>query len=1843
MRRLRARNVALAAAVALLGQVLALGSGSGMAAAAGPGQASARTAPAGAKPVDRPLPATALPNHGYPKGVRAPVVPPGVPVAGKPRPMSAQERASAPAKSGPQLAKAATTAATSGATNLILESGFSFNDTSLVVYFDSAGTSPSDLSNWKSWKATVYDPATGLAQDSRQLLPSDAALCQTPATFCRSFDAADGWAVTGGHSYYATITVTLADGVTTVVSPASGQAAARTVSDPPPLPSAQIAGCSCDNVLSPIAGGQMVRGSGVNTATGSFSTSAEDLRMPGFGVTFDVSRTYASDDTTAGMMGIGWSFSYDAKVIPPAAGSTAVTVRAEDGAQAVYTAGSGGAYVTPAGVRSTLSAISGGGWKLVTPSQTAYTFDATGRLASVTDERGNGLHLTYTSTTITIKDAAGRTVTGTLNASGLLTGLKLPDGRGTAYTYTGNLLTAVKDAAGDTWTFGYTNGLLTSIVDPTSVTQLKNTFTGDRVTKQVDATGAATTFAWDAAKQESTTTDADGVVFYDGYRGNTVAYTQDGNNDTSNQRYDAAVNPNLTVDPQYNQTSRTFDAQSNPTSTTAPYPFTFSVSETFDTHNNLLTHTDGQGNVTKYGYTAYDELNSVTTPSGNNNKLTYNAQGLVTASTDGRGKTTTMSYDASGNLLSKTSPLGEKSTYTYDTIGRLLTAVDPRGNVSGARALDYTTTYGYDALDRLVSLLAPKKAKPSTTTYNSRGELTGTADPLGHAYTYAYGTVLGRIGSVTDPDLGVTSYTYTAAGRKASVTDAVGDKTTWTYNNRGDIATVVSPRGNAAGANAADFTTTYVYDSNGNLLRKTHPYPGSTTPVEVDTRFDQLNRATAGIDPLGNTTKTAYDNNSSVISVTDPSGGQAGYSYDGDGRPVAVKAPAGGSSVNVYDAAGNVIKSTSPAGGVTTYTYNDDEKEATVVDPRGNVAGADPAAYTTKFAYDPAQNLTTVTDPLGGVSAVTLDPNNRVTAATDPNGHSVTYKYLDDDTVQAVIGPDGSTKTDTTYSYDNNGNVLSRTDAAGNVRYTYDKLNRVVDYKNPLNFDTLFTYDAEGNLTSKQLPAYNTPAAATTINYTFDNLNRRVSETQGTSTLAYSWGYDAKNEVTALTDPTGTRTQGFDSLGRLTSVSRGGQSFGYTYDADGNTTSRTWPDGTTVSSSYNAADQLTGMTVQGGQAGGGTAAYGFSYDPAGRLSSTTYPTANHLTTDRTYDAAGRLSDLNSHSDAGTVARYQLTRDAKGNPTGITTSRGTTSQHVAYTYDLFDRLTAACVGTDCGSTATGKTAYTYDAIGNRLSQVLSGSAGTSTTTYTYDSASQLNSSTTTTPAGSTQTSYLYDRPGNLVQAGNDTFTYNLDNTMASATVGGKTTTYDYDAQKLQLSADTGTGQSRSWQTDVNNAVPTPTVETDTANGATTGQDFLQGPGDTPLGLLSGGQTDSLAPDPLSGVASILTSSGTTAGEQDYDPFGNPRTDGTARVTPTVTDPFGFAGDYRDPTRGDRYDTPNRTYDPATGRFDGVDPVAPNRRAPSASPYAYTADQPTTRRDPTGLLSCGWCSDVVDTVDSAGSDLLGGLETGGSDLLGGLEDVGGELAPLGEDVLGGIDAEVVLPTIAFFNGLGWNSPTASSGIYSQPGATPDYSKGLLVQQNSKQEFEPQDTTIPDESERSNCHGGGASSVFYMPLDYQGRAQGVVACLNYVGFNYTNPDGSMAKDVPQTDIVGSGTLWPPTTPGFWESNPKGWTLGSDPRMQRGHLLARQLGGAGDDRRNLVPLYAAVNAPIMSGYETEVANAIQAGQTVYYTVTPQYEGDDPIPVSITMNAVTADGFPVLNNVVIPNNPPSP
>ncbi|MFF7333240.1 DNA/RNA non-specific endonuclease [Streptomyces sp. NPDC008150] len=51
-------------------------------------------------------------------------------------------------------------------------------------------------------------------------------------------------------------------------------------------------------------------------------------------------------------------------------------------------------------------------------------------------------------------------------------------------------------------------------------------------------------------------------------------------------------------------------------------------------------------------------------------------------------------------------------------------------------------------------------------------------------------------------------------------------------------------------------------------------------------------------------------------------------------------------------------------------------------------------------------------------------------------------------------------------------------------------------------------------------------------------------------------------------------------------------------------------------------------------------------------------------------------------------------------------------------------------------------------------------------------------------------------------------------------------------------------------------------------------------------------------------------------------------------------------------------------------------------------------------------------------------------------------------------------------------------------------------------------------------------------------------------------------------------------------------------------------------------MPLYAAVNTPLMAGYENAIAKRVQeSGETIYYQVIPHYQGSSGIPDSVTLS----------------------
>ncbi|MDD5035616.1 MAG: DNA/RNA non-specific endonuclease [Methylococcaceae bacterium] len=152
------------------------------------------------------------------------------------------------------------------------------------------------------------------------------------------------------------------------------------------------------------------------------------------------------------------------------------------------------------------------------------------------------------------------------------------------------------------------------------------------------------------------------------------------------------------------------------------------------------------------------------------------------------------------------------------------------------------------------------------------------------------------------------------------------------------------------------------------------------------------------------------------------------------------------------------------------------------------------------------------------------------------------------------------------------------------------------------------------------------------------------------------------------------------------------------------------------------------------------------------------------------------------------------------------------------------------------------------------------------------------------------------------------------------------------------------------------------------------------------------------------------------------------------------------------------------------------------------------------------------------------------------------------------------------------------------------------------------------IPGVSELAGVVRGvnKVDNIVYGQLDNLGRPTGVSATITQ-------------------DMIGTGTKANQSIipPGYVQ----------DEGLARGHLLGAQLGGSGADARNLVTIQQApANTPVIRGYETQVRNAAEQGETIHYSSTPIYHGENSIPCGITLSATGSNGT-CLNVTVL--NPP--
>ncbi len=770
----------------------------------------------------------------------------------------------------------------------------------------------------------------------------------------------------------------------------------------------------------------------------------------------------------------------------------------------------------------------------------------------------------------------------------------------------------------------------------------------------------------------------------------------------------------------------------------------------FDTQGRLATQSDLNGNTLSLTWTS-GRLTAVTDPQGRALTFLYDASGQISSVTDQSSHAVAFTYDGAGNLATATEPNGGVWSFTYDSAHLLLTMLDPnqqslpvnqqhpvtnhynaQGQVdSQTDQLSRQTTFAY-ALDAnengTVTITDPKGNQVQDQyTYGQKTAVIvgyGTSSAATTTYSYDPSTLLPT--AITNPNQHTTLYTYDAQGNLTSSRDpALGRLSTATFNSMNEPLTVTDAIGNTPGKVAANYTTTYSYDSRGDLTQISTPCVLADGTTSCGTRTSAFHRD-----------NVAHPDD--VTSITDPRNKTSTFSYDGSGNLNAATDPLGNQTTSCFDALGRMTAQISPSGvaaGVTCTT-------------------TPPAAHTTYFTYDAVNAPLTVTDPLGHQTVSTYDLNGNLKTFKDPKLHLTQYGYDAAGQMQSITRPDTTVMS---YDYWPDGTLHTQYDAQNHATiYTYDPLGRLSSVTDPNNRTTSYGYDLAGNLLTKQDPGGNCNAVpktgCTTSSYDVANELTSVVYSDGVTPNISNVIYDPDGQRTSLTDGTGTSTWTRDSLHRVTAHTDGaGQTMSYGYDLNSNLTSIVYPGTTgTVSRGYDDANRLHTITDWN------TNQTTFNYNADSFLTSQVYP--NGTTATHNPDGAEQLASI---SDAPTAtpnspfATFGYTRDDNGqitaaNPTGVGQANQTytyTSLNqlqslngANYTYDSADNLTGTPAGTKlaydsanqlcwtatttaaCASPPSGATTYTYEGRGNR--SAMTPPTGNPTVNYTYDQANRL---------------------------------------------------------------------------------------------------------------------------------------------------------------------------------------------------------------------------------------------------------------------------------------------------------------------------------------------------------------------------------------------------------------------------------------------------------------------------------------------------------------------------------------
>lgn len=1011
--------------------------------------------------------------------------------------------------------------------------------------------------------------------------------------------------------------------------------------------------------------------------------------------------------------------------------------------------------------------------------------------------------------------------------------------------------------------------------------------------------------------------------------------------------------------------------------------------------NQLISVTDSYNRALALAY-SNGLLSTLTTPDNNSFVYAYNPNNtlsFVASPVDVNGGATYSYFYENSSLPAALTGIADRygeriNTWTYDDLGRGLTSSQGGPNLNaglttityddttGARtatnALGVTDTYTFTKLQSV-----PKITQISRAT-------TGTTPAMTRTFSY---DANGYLASQTDWNGNQTTHVNDAHGQPTTINEAVGTPVARTTTIAYDTTFVHLP----ATIATPGLTTSFTYDTSGNVLKKTLtdtttttvPYStkGQTriwtftydatghvltvknprTDVNATTRFthDSSGALATITNPLNQVTHiTAHTGGGYPLTVTDPNGVATALTYDGQMRVTSrsVNTSAGALTTQYSYWFGDLLFSVKPPDGSELDTSPDTAlRPVNLVDAYGNAItyGLDALGDRTQInTTDSTQALTRqhsatfdalgrkLTDVGGAGQTVsfTYDNNGNPLSVTDPLGHQTTQVF---DALNRLIKITDANNGVSATSYDAHDRPVSVTDLNGNVTaFVYDGFGEVIQQVSPDSGTTIYRYDADGNLTQK------TDAAGVVTNHLYDKLDRMLTTTYpADATLNVSYAYDQVGHgfgigrLTSLNDAGGSLNRSYDERGNLSSEKRvtGGKTLtsSYSYDKASRIASITYPSGATVSYTRDLTGNVVAMPFSAVNADAQFVGW-FAHLPFGPLSSINYNNGDLARF--AFDADYRLTTLayNTFQNAPYFT-WTYAYDAADNVSSITDSIASANGQI-FGYDVLNRLTSAA-----SSGTYGSLAWAYDKNGNLISRT----AGSVAANYTYTAGTNRLSGATWPSNGET---FSYTPTGNIsgvTQNGSAIFTgtYNKANRLKSVTsvpLAISSMIYDDFGKRLSKANPGSTPTIFIYDLDGN-------LIEENNNGAVTDYIYVDGinvanwqPSQKHLYMIN---FDRLG-TPLIGRDEF----GLTNWAAFSQPYGAmTQTVATGQFSGPVTQNLRLPGQYFDGETGLHYNG-FRDYMPALGRYLESDLIG---LAGGLNTYAYAVGNPTTNIDQSGL--------------------------------------------------------------------------------------------------------------------------------------------------------------------------------------------------------------------------------------------------------------------------------------------------